>query len=115
MNSCSCCLQLFATQRGGLLYPARNLRLVELTFVDVEIARFRIFAGAGWNRSQRCAAEEGHFHVAREDVERHEPALTLEAVKRCIPLHRFAHLRHLAFDERVEALTNVALPTRHRG
>src|SRR5207248_818596 len=53
--------------------------------------------------------------VAREDVERYEPALTLDSVERRVPFHGFAHSGSTAHDERVEALSYVALPARHRG
>src|SRR6266436_905417 len=56
-----------AGQRGRLLHPVRHLRLVELVaLVDVDVARVHALAGAGRDRSQRCAAEEGHLDVVRE-------------------------------------------------
>src|SRR5437764_4382004 len=66
-----------AGQRGGLLHPGRHLRLVEIVLVDVDPARV-LARASGWNRSQRCASEEGHFDVVGEDVEREEPALALD-------------------------------------
>src|SRR5262245_11305567 len=74
-----------------------------------------MLAGAGRGRSQKRAAEEGHFDVAREDVERQEPTLALDSIQGRVPLHRLAHVGHVPHDERVEALPEVALPARHRG
>src|SRR3984893_16114247 len=103
-----------AGQRGGLLYPVRHLRLVELVaFVDADVARVLALAGAGRDRSQRGAAEEGHLDVVREGVEPQEPTLALDAVQRRVPLHGLAHLGHVPHDERVEALPEVAFPARH--
>src|SRR5215510_11304337 len=105
-----------AGQRGGLLHPARHLRLVELVaFVDVDVAHVLVLAGAGRDRPQRRATEESHLDVASEHVERQEPALALDAVKWRVPLHGLAHVGHAAHDERVEALPEVALPARHCG
>src|SRR5229473_760325 len=105
-----------AGQRGRLLHPVRHLRLVEfVAFVDVDVARVLALAGAGRDRSQRLAAEEGHLDVVREGVEPQEPTLALDAVQRRVPLHGLAHIGHVPHDERVEAFPEVALPTRHRG
>src|SRR5262249_7783861 len=41
--------------------------------------------------------------------------LALDAVKWRVPLHGLAHVGHIAHDERVEALPNVALPAGYRG
>src|ERR1700730_2026972 len=42
-----------AGQRGGLLYPRRHLRLVELVvLMDVEVARFLVLGLAGGDRTQ---------------------------------------------------------------
>src|SRR5947207_12874123 len=77
-----------AGRRGGLLHPRRHLRLVELVvFMDVDIARVLALAGAGRDRSQRRAAEEGHLDVVSEDVDPQEPTLALNAVKWRVPLH----------------------------
>ncbi len=105
-----------AGQRGGLLHPGRHLRLVELVvFVDVDPAHVLAAVRAtGRDRSQRLAVEEGHLNVASEDVERQEPALTLDAVKWRVPLHGFAHFGRVAHDDRVEALPEDALPAGHR-
>src|SRR5262249_14553700 len=84
-------------------------------FMDVDVARVIALAGAGRDRSQRRAAEEGHLDVAREGVEPEEPTLALDAVERRVPLHGLAHIGHAPPDERVEALAEVALPARHRG
>src|SRR4051794_24396686 len=69
-----------AGQRGGLFHPDRHLRHVEIVLVDVDPARV-LARASGWNGLQRRAAEEGYLDVAGEDVERHEPALALDAVK----------------------------------
>src|SRR5436853_7560252 len=103
-----------AGQRGGLLDPGRQLRLVKIVLVDVDPARV-LARASGWNGSQRRASEEGHLDVVGEDVERQEPALALDAVKWRVPLHGLAHVGHIAHDERVEALPNVALPAWHPG
>src|SRR5262252_9735582 len=56
-----------AGQPGGLLYPVRHLRLVELVaLADVDVARVLALAGARRERSQRRAAEERHLDVVRE-------------------------------------------------
>src|SRR5262249_50044282 len=92
------------------------LRLVELVaFVDVDVARVLALAGAGRNGLQRRAVEEGYLDVAREGVEPEEPTLALNAVQRRVPLHGLAHVGHVAHDERVDALPELALPSRHRG
>src|SRR5688500_9234691 len=105
-----------ARQRGGLLHPGGQLGLVELVaFVDMEVAGVLILAGFGRDRSQRRAAEEDQLEVAGEGVERQEPALAFDAVKRRIPLHGFAHAGYGPHDERIEALSAVALPARQRG
>src|SRR5215813_2825912 len=62
--------------------------LVDLVaFADVKVARVLALAGAGRDRPQRGAAEEGHLDVVREDVERQEPTLALDAIERRVPLH----------------------------
>src|SRR5437867_2443017 len=95
-----------AGQGGRLLDPRRHLRFVEIVLVDVDPAR--VLAGAAaWSGSQRPAAEEGHLHVAGENVERQEPTPALDAVERRVPLHGLAHVRHAAHDEPVEALPEV--------
>src|SRR6202140_2664554 len=83
--------------------------------MDVDVAGVLAPARTGWDRSQRRAAEEGHLDVAREGVEPQEPTLALDAVERRVPLHGLAHVGHIPHDERVEALPEVALPTRHPG
>src|SRR3990170_3713125 len=98
-----------AGQRGGLLHPVRHLRLVEIILVDVDPARV-LARASGWNGSQRRASEEGHLDVPGEDMERQEPTLALDAVKRRVPLHGLAHAGHVPHDERVEQLPEVALP-----
>src|SRR5262245_40122726 len=103
-----------AGQRGDLLHLGRHLRLVKIVLVDVDPARV-LARASGWNGSQRRASEEGHLDVVGEDVERQKPALALHAVKGRVPFHGFAHAGHVAHDERVEALPEVALPARHRG
>src|SRR5437762_9274499 len=40
---------------------------------------------AGGDRTQRCAAEESHFDVAREAMDAGEPALALDSVQRRVP------------------------------
>src|SRR5207237_3637134 len=77
--------------------------------------RVLALAGAGRDRSQRGAAEEGHLDVVREGVQPQEPALALDAIPRRVPLHGLAHVGHVPHDERVEALPEVALPARHPG
>src|SRR5436190_23678892 len=72
-----------AGQRGGLLHPVHQLRLVELVaLMDVDVARVLALAGTGRDRSQRRTAEEGHLDVAREDMDANEPTLALDAVER---------------------------------
>ena len=83
--------------------------------MDVDVARVLALAGAGRDRSQRRAAEEGHLDVVREGVDPQEPALAFDAVQRRVPLHGLAHVGHVPHDERVEALPEVALPARHPG
>src|SRR5712672_110356 len=105
-----------ARQSRGLLHPVRHLRLVELVaFVDVDITRVLALAGAGRDRPQRRAAEEGHLDVVREGVEPQESTLALDAVQRRVPLHGLAHVGHVPHDERVEAPPEDALPARHPG
>src|SRR5256885_17011757 len=102
-----------ARQNGRLLYPSRYLRLIEIVFVDVNPPSFLAGASRG-NRAQRSSAEEGYFHIACENVERHEPTLALDSIERRVPFHGFAHTGSVAHDERVETLPDVALPGRHR-
>src|SRR5258706_6338036 len=105
-----------AGQRRGLLHPVRHLRLVELVaFVDVDVARVLALTGAGRDRLQRRAAEEGHLDVVREGVEPQKPTLALDAVKWRVPLHGLAHVGHAPHDERVQAPPEIALPARHPG
>src|SRR3954471_22157392 len=68
-----------AGQRGGLPHPRRQPLLVEIVLVDVDPARVLGLA-AGRSRTKRGALKEGHLDGAREDVETHEPPLTLDAV-----------------------------------
>src|SRR4051812_27007804 len=97
-----------------LLHPRRELRLVEIAFLDVDPARL-LAAAAGRNGSQRRAAEEGHLDVAGEDMERHEPAVTRDAIERRVPSHGLAYIGHVTHDKRVQPLADVAFPARHGG
>src|SRR5687767_5758875 len=101
-------------QRRRLLHPGSHLRFIEIILVDVDPACI-LARATGGNGPQRGASEEGHLDVAGEDVERHEPALALEAVERRVPLHRLAYSGRVSRDEGVDALPELALPTRHRG
>src|SRR5262249_33983584 len=97
-----------------LLNPTRDELLVEpVVLADVEVAHFFLLGFAGWEWPERRAAEEGHLHILREAMEAEEPALALDAVEGRVPLHASAHVGHVARDERVEAATDVALPTGH--
>src|SRR5437867_1111137 len=81
----------FAGQCDGLLHPFRHLSFVEfVAFVDVDVAPVLALAGAGRDRTQRCAAEEGHFDIVREGMEPQEPTLALDAVHRRVPPHGLA-------------------------
>src|SRR5205814_170578 len=82
--------------------------------MDVDPARV-LARASGWNGSQRRASEEGHLDVAGEDVERQEPALTLDAVKWRVPLHGLAHVGNGLHNQRVEPAPDTALPAGHRG
>ena len=105
-----------AGRPGGLLYPVRHLRGVErVAFVDVDPARVLILAGAGRHRLQRSAFEESHLHIFCEAMDVEKPALALDAVKRRVPLHGFAHVGNVARDKCVETLPEIALPAGHRG
>src|SRR5436305_14426044 len=56
-----------AGQRGGLLHPRRQLRLVELDAVSlVDVARVLDLAGLRRDRWQRCAVEVGQLDGVRE-------------------------------------------------
>src|SRR5262249_54919681 len=101
-------LYSLAGQAAGLFHPVAELGLVELAFVDVEVTHFGVLGGAGWNRAQRGAAEEGHLHVARETVITEEPARTFAAVEGRVVLDRLAHARHRALDDCIEATPDVA-------
>src|SRR5690606_38271390 len=81
-DRCSGMLQLFARQPARLLYPGRELRVVELVvLIDVEIARFVALGFDGWDRAQRRAPEERHLDVFCKAVKAQEPALALQVVK----------------------------------
>ena len=72
----------FTWQLAGLLHPSGELRFVKIVvFVDVEIAHVLLLGRARRDRTQRRAAEEGHFDVLREAMETKEPALALDAIK----------------------------------
>src|SRR5690242_17526869 len=103
----------FAGQPAGLLHPVRELLLVELALVDVEISYFFLFGLTDWERAQRGAAEERHFHVLRKAMKAEEPAALLDAVERRVPFHRLLHARDGADDEHIEPLADLALPARH--
>ena len=90
-----------AGQRGRLADPRRHLRLVEIVLVDVDPAGILAACRPG-GTGRSDALEEGHLHVAGEDVERQEPALALDAVERRVPLHGLVHGGHVARDDRVE-------------
>src|SRR4051812_7105521 len=81
--------------------------------MDVEVARVLALGLAGGDRTQRCAAEESHFDIAREAMDAEEPALALDSVQRRVPFDCLAHARDGAHDERVEAAPDVAFPARH--
>ena len=50
----------FAGQLAGLPYPIDDLSFVHLVvLVDAEVAHFLLLGIAGWDRTQRRAAEEG--------------------------------------------------------
>src|SRR5262245_24502066 len=100
----------FAGQFAGLLHPRGDLSFVEFVLVDVVVAHVLVLGLAGGNRTQRCAAEEGHFDVLRKAMEAEEPALALDAIEGRVPLDCLAHARDSARDERVEAAPDVAFP-----
>src|SRR5437763_4150117 len=81
--------------------------------MDAEVARVLALGLAGWNRTQRCAAEESHFDVGREAMDAEEPALAFDSVQRRVPFDCLAHARDGAHDKRVEAAPDVAFPTWH--
>ena len=65
-----------AGESGGLADPAGQAGVVgRVVFVDVEIAHVGILGGAGRERAQVGAAEEGDFDIARQTMETEEPAL----------------------------------------
>src|SRR5262245_11314399 len=101
-----------ARYSSRLLDPARHLRLVEIVFMDVDPARV-LARSSRWNWLERRASEEVHFDVARESMEREEPALALDAIKGRVPFHRLAHIGHVANDELIEAAPDIAFPARH--
>ncbi len=104
----------FAGQLAGLLHPGRELSFVELVvLVDVEVAHLLVLGRAGRERTQRGAAEEGHFDVLRETVKAEEPALAQGAIEGRVSFDRLAHAGDGAHDERVEAAPHVAFPARH--
>src|SRR5262249_31411786 len=103
-----------ARQLAGLLHPSGELSLVELfVLVDVEVADVLVLGLTRWDRTQRRAAEEGHFDVLREAMKVEEPALALDAIEGRVPFHRLAHAGDGAHDERVEATPDIAFPVRH--
>src|SRR3977135_1313196 len=65
------------------------------------------------DRTQRRAAEESHFDVAREAMDAEEPALALDSVERRAPFDCLAHAGDGAHDECVEAAPDVPFPARH--
>src|SRR5882672_2101869 len=81
--------------------------------MDVEVAGVLALGLAGGDRTQRRAAEESYFDVAREAMDAEEPAQALDAVQRRAPFDRLAHAGDGAHDERVEAAPDVAFPARH--
>src|SRR5262249_20632592 len=96
--------------------PTRHELLVELVvLVNVEVAHFLLLGLAGGDRTQRRAAAESHLDVLREAMDAEEPALALDSVEGRVPFDRLAHAGDGAHDERVETLTEVALPARHPG
>src|SRR5436190_15704446 len=108
----------FAGQLARLLHPTGELSFVKLVVrMDVEVARVLALGSAGRDRTQRRAAEESHFDVAREAMEAEEPglplALALDSVQRRVPFDRLAHAGDGAHDERVEAAPDLAFPARH--
>jgi hypothetical protein len=78
--------------------------------VDVEVAHVLLPGLAGWDRAQRCAAEEGHLHVVREDMDAEEPALPFDAVKRRVVFDRLVNAGDGTRDERVEPMADAAFP-----
>jgi hypothetical protein len=54
--------------------PVLQQAFVELPFVDVEVAHFRMLGLPGRDWIEGGAAEERHLHVCGEDVEAEEPA-----------------------------------------
>src|SRR5438445_6009636 len=104
----------FAGQLTGLLHPGGELSFVELiVLMDVEVAGVPALGLTGRDGTQRRSAEESHFDVFREAMDAEEPALAIDAVKRRVPFDRLAHAGNGARDERVEAVPDVAFPTRH--
>src|SRR5262245_44593665 len=110
--------------RAGVRHPAGQLRrlpnptryepLVEpVVLVDVEIAHFLVPGLAGWDSTERRAAEERQFDVLREAGKVEEPALPLDPIEGRVPLDGLAHAWGRAHDQRVEAAPDVAFPIRH--
>src|SRR5688572_30788442 len=69
-----------AWKRGRLPHPALEPCLVELTFVQVDVARGFVLARVGWHRAQRRALEERQLHVLGKHMDPEEPALARDAV-----------------------------------
>ena len=86
-----------------LLHPIGDLRFVKLiVLVDVKIAHILLLGLTGWERTQRRAAEEGHFDVFREAVKAEEPRPVLDAVEWRVPFDRLAHAGNGLDDQRVQ-------------
>lgn len=84
--------------------------------VHVDPADIPAFRGAtGRDRIERPTGEERQFDVPGEDVERCEPALPGDTIKRRIPPHRFLHTGHGTADDVVELSANGLCPIGHRG
>src|SRR5688572_10896486 len=103
----------FAGQLAGLLHPVDELSFVEAVLADIEVAYVLVLGLAEWHRTQRRAAEEGHFDILREAMKAEEPDMVLDSIEGRVPFDRLAHAGDAADDQRVEAAPDVAFPARH--
>src|SRR5690606_28300229 len=70
---------------------------------------------AGRRGTERCALEERHLHVFREDMEAEEPDILFDAVEGRVPLYCFLHPGNGLREDRIEPAADILFPVRHGG